>query len=420
MKLRFALAALYIAVLLDAQGQGIKFENGRSWKDILANAKSENKLILVDAFTTWCGPCKDMSERTFPDQDLGDYVNDKFISVKVQMDKTPIDNENTKNWYYDAQTLEKQHEINSYPTVIFLDAHGKLISRAVGFRDARNLITEAKKAIALNGEYGAAIKSFKQGKMDTAALRELVVRAREISDWQTIEAVSVELIKRIPEPQLFKKEHLVFFGSHLTTKSKYFNLFLTHAKKVNRLMSKNYAQSSVMQAIYRAEILPHENETKPDWEGIERKVVAKYGPLAQEQVWGSRLLYYRSAHDWANFGKYYKLYFDIAVPEERSFIHINNISWVLFEHVSDSAVLNTAIKAMSYNLDKFQRYDHQAIDTYANLLYKAFQLHGVGTKDNALGWYDRAVRLSNRDKQFVETFEKMQAGQPTWPLIEKK
>jgi thioredoxin-related protein len=408
-----------MAVLLDVQAQGINFENKRSWKEILAKAKAENKLIFVDAFTTWCGPCKDMAEQTFPSEELGSFVNDKFISVKVQMDKTPIDNEDTRNWYHDAQILEQQHEIHSYPTILFLDADDKVISRAIGYRDARNLIAEAKKAIALKGEYGAAIKNFKQGKMDTAAMRALVTRAKELGDWPTITMVSGEIIKRIPQEQLYKKEHLDFFGSNLTTKSKYFNLFFTQPKKVNNIMGKNYAQSSVMKAIYRDEIAPYEKETKPDWEAIEKKVVAKYGTLGQEQVWGSRMLHYNSAGDWEHYGKYYKLYFDKAIPEERSFAHINNMSFFLFLHVSDSAILNTAIRAMSYNLDKFQRYDAPAVDTYANLLYKAFQLHGIGTKDDAITWYDLAVRLSNRDKQYVETFEKMQSDQPTWPVPEK-
>ena len=44
-----------------AQTQGIMFEPTRSWKKIVEKARSENKLIFVDCYADWCGPCKMMS-----------------------------------------------------------------------------------------------------------------------------------------------------------------------------------------------------------------------------------------------------------------------------------------------------------------------------------------------------------------------
>ena len=37
---------------------GIRFEEKATWQQILDKAKKENKFILVDCYTTWCGPCK--------------------------------------------------------------------------------------------------------------------------------------------------------------------------------------------------------------------------------------------------------------------------------------------------------------------------------------------------------------------------
>ena len=44
------------------QYKGIHFEQGLSWKDILAKAKAEHKYIFVDCYATWCGPCKYMDK----------------------------------------------------------------------------------------------------------------------------------------------------------------------------------------------------------------------------------------------------------------------------------------------------------------------------------------------------------------------
>ena len=54
--------------------QGIEFEH-LSWAEALEKAQSENKLIFMDAYTVWCGPCKMMAKQTFPDPEAGLFFN---------------------------------------------------------------------------------------------------------------------------------------------------------------------------------------------------------------------------------------------------------------------------------------------------------------------------------------------------------
>jgi hypothetical protein len=298
-----------------------------------------------------------MSQQTLPNQELGGLMNDKFISVKVQMDRIPSDNETVKARYADAKLIEESYEVHAYPTVLFLSPDGKLINRVVGFLNPENMIQEAKKAISLMGNYGAKIVRFNEGKLDTAAMRTLITEAQGIRDWPTVTRVTEAYAKRLNKKDFLKKHNLVFIGGAMSSKNKYFNLFLKKADEINKIVFQNYAEEQVMRVIYEEEIRPYDKAEKPDWDAIEKKVVAKYGSLGEERVWGNRMAYNNSVKDWKDFAKYYKLYFDRAIPHERSFIHINNLSWPVFEHVMDSAVLKTAIKTMEYDLDKFQRYD---------------------------------------------------------------
>ncbi len=86
-----------VPLLIKAQDKGINFQHEASWKEIQAKAKAENKYIFMDCFTTWCGPCKYMSSTIFPLQEVGEFMNDKFVSVKVQLDTTSNDNESVKS-----------------------------------------------------------------------------------------------------------------------------------------------------------------------------------------------------------------------------------------------------------------------------------------------------------------------------------
>ncbi|MFN4256425.1 MAG: thioredoxin family protein, partial [Saprospiraceae bacterium] len=83
-RLLFPTLLFCLPTLLAAQG--MNFEHG-TWAEVLAKAKAENKPIFMDAYTVWCGPCKMMSNQTFPDAKVAELFNARFVNVKVDMEK---------------------------------------------------------------------------------------------------------------------------------------------------------------------------------------------------------------------------------------------------------------------------------------------------------------------------------------------
>src|SRR5688500_7757549 len=92
------LAMLCILCTTIGKAQGIKWTTGLTWEQINQKAKTENKYIFLDLYATWCGPCKEMDKSVYPNDTVGLFFNNKFVSVKVQMDRTKKDNAFIQSW----------------------------------------------------------------------------------------------------------------------------------------------------------------------------------------------------------------------------------------------------------------------------------------------------------------------------------
>ena len=126
------LPGLLLTSTVSAQGTGVHFEHKLSWTEVQAKAKAENKYIFMDCFTTWCGPCRHMRDVIFPQAEMGEYFNDKFVNIEVQLDTTSKDNEQVKSWYADAHAIMKQYSINAFPTYLIFAPDGRVLHRIVG------------------------------------------------------------------------------------------------------------------------------------------------------------------------------------------------------------------------------------------------------------------------------------------------
>ncbi|MCL5247202.1 thioredoxin domain-containing protein [Cellulophaga sp. 20_2_10] len=125
--------ALFLHVSF-AQEKGINFKKD-SFESILALAKKENKLVFIDCFTVWCGPCKELVKTVFPQEEVGSFFNDNFISVAIDMEKG------------EGVELAQYYQIDSYPTLLFVNSNGDLVTRSSGLIAASTLLENAKIAL---------------------------------------------------------------------------------------------------------------------------------------------------------------------------------------------------------------------------------------------------------------------------------
>ena len=81
------LTLLFLLIYLASFSQEtINFQD-TSFKEILAKAKKEKKLVFMDAYASWCGPCKLMEKNIFTLPAVKEYYNANFINARFDMEK---------------------------------------------------------------------------------------------------------------------------------------------------------------------------------------------------------------------------------------------------------------------------------------------------------------------------------------------
>ena len=148
---------LLFLLLLSAglSAQGIEFTTG-NWAEILAKAEAEDKLIFVDAYAEWCGPCKVMAANVFPQEEVGDFFNANFISVQYDMEKP------------ESADFREYHRAPAFPTLLFINAQNELVHRVIGARQSAQLIGDARSALDRIDDVAALEKAYKAGEPNAA------------------------------------------------------------------------------------------------------------------------------------------------------------------------------------------------------------------------------------------------------------
>jgi len=133
--------------------------------DALARAKAEKKIVFIDFFATWCGPCKQLDSTTFADEKVVAWLNGNTVAVKIDVDED--------------KEIAKRFKVSAMPTLVFLTADGTELERIRGFRDADAFLAAAK-AVAEHPEMDAVTRAraeLASGSMPEAMAREKLATA---------------------------------------------------------------------------------------------------------------------------------------------------------------------------------------------------------------------------------------------------
>lgn len=142
---------LAFSISLCAQETGIKFSNDSLLSQALKKSESEGKLLFIDCYTSWCGPCKYLTNTIFPQKEVGDFYNSHFINLSFDMEKG------------EGKNIASKYDIRVYPTLLFLNANGEMVHIGIGSLEANLLIELGKTALDSNKNILSLTKKIKSG-----------------------------------------------------------------------------------------------------------------------------------------------------------------------------------------------------------------------------------------------------------------
>lgn len=388
MKNRIAMLVVMCAVVFSAcekkpVEKTMTFEKG-TWKEILAKAKKENKLIFLDAFASWCGPCKWMAANVFTDSTVAAFYNTKFINAKIDMEKD------------EGIELAKTYQVRAYPTFLYISGDGEVIHRICGSMPANEFIQTGMDAMNPDKQYVKLVREYRKGSRDGAfllsyldAMSKAYVNADTLKDEYFSAQKESDLTSRINWNIMLEFEN--------NPDGKAFQYLLNNQPAFTAL----YTKDSVEEKIYSTVFAFHRGKIMSDTTDAsyktakEKSSALKFGRTA-ELLAEIDMAYFAKKEKWTDYAKTASMVVEkYKMNNAESLIMIASM---FLKNVTDKAYLQKA-ELWAKKASEMEKNPYVA-DIYANLLFTN------GKKQDAIVQEETAIKLAKEAGRSTEKYEK--------------
>jgi len=252
------LIGLFFILILSAQmsAQGIEFFEG-TWKEAIAQAAKEDKIVFVDAYAKWCGPCKRMAKNVFTQSEVGDFHNKNFINLKLDMETA------------DGASFGALYPVAAFPTLLYLDVKGEIVKKVTGGQQAPQLIALGEAAIKSWDRSGEFATLYEEGKRDYDLLVSYVRELNKV-DKPSLK-ISNEYIKS--NPDISPEQKALFLLEAVTeSDSKLFDQLVALKKEA----IKGSSEEKFNQKIYAVSMATVAKAVEFDYEALLTESISQY------------------------------------------------------------------------------------------------------------------------------------------------
>jgi len=360
-----------------SQNRSIRFIE-KPWQEIVAMSKQENKMIFLDAYATWCGPCKWMAANMFTNDTIAEYYNKTFICASVDMEKG------------EGLTLRQKYAVRAYPSLIFINGNETMVHERVGApQKVRDYIEMAKVAQTPEEGLAAYMQKYDAGNNSPQFIQAYLNRLAEA--YIPVNTVMQKYFATQKESDLLNRGNWnIIFRYVSEINDPLFEFLVSHQSKYGKSYSKDSVNNKIsdvfMNALHgtlrnsspgradSAYLAMKEKIRASGFEGAGKVIFIADLELLQGK--GKNKEFLDLAFE--NMDKYYADDYNI----------LNNVAWIVSSMTTESKYLEKALswskRSVSIREEPFNA------DTYAAILFK------TGKKDEAIEQEKKVIALAKK------------------------
>lgn len=276
MRILWVCVLCFMGYTLMAQDRSINFETG-TFAEALKKAKESNKLLFMDCYTSWCGPCKMLARDVFTLNEVADYFNEHFISMKVDCEKG------------EGVELRKRFGVSAYPTLLFIDGDGNVVSKIVGATAPEAFLPKIKESLDPETSLYGKEQRYKKGERDVDFMIDLIASYKGLRDTERATELSKELLTFVGEDEWVSKKmwDVISYFFISPYGSPYWNFIMDHGKEYEKLVGKEAMGKKIGETMHIYLFLYAVKQNKTDNKEVfeaARKILKQYDVFNEETL----------------------------------------------------------------------------------------------------------------------------------------
>jgi len=347
--------------------QGVDFNIGKFEKAKKEAVKS-GKIIFVDAYTSWCAPCKWMDANVFNQEKFSKFFNGSFVNLKLDMEEG------------EGIAFAQEYEVMAYPTFFFLSPTGEVLHKALGGYPSDQLMAIALDALQPRTQLATYQSEHKNNKQNPEFLKNYARLLDQLrignkgeilrdylftqSDWTTEENTKI-----------------IYDNIGIDLESKLFTYLLNHTDQFYEHISQSKVDQKIINAIHGSlgpEGTPSEFEAE----------LIRLFPQHSQRIMDKLYLEEMMASDiiadveiFTNMAYFYALHW-----KPNDWEYLNNLAWIIYKEGQTTEQFRKGkdIALESVRVDS----NYYNNDTVAALYYM------MKDKGQAMNFAMRALELS--------------------------
>jgi len=372
------------AGMVESEGanEGMNFVE-KPFEVLLAQAQKENKVIFIDAYTTWCGPCKMMAAKVFPDAKVGEVYNERFINAKFDMEKG------------EGLAMAKRYSVMVYPTYLFVDGNGDIVHKGIGYIPQEDFLALADAAIGENS-LGVMNKRYDGGDRSAEFLVAYSQVLTGVYEQEKAGKVLVEYLD-VQEDWSDPATMELLIANPGELGSKRMNYLVANADKAIEIAGASSFVMTMQQAIVRHYMAENNRSDLPEVADIASTYETYAGAMAPRLLAHYTMLHAEQMKDNEAYVSASLAYYTTYGSD--SAMELNSVAWTIFESSDNKDHLQQALiwAKTSVEMDP----------GYANMDTLAWLYHKTGNKKMAKETALKAIELAKATGQDYSETERI-------------